>query len=165
MGKDAEKDAVIVIFGCRHQKEFLARADTAMHFAMQNNINPIFVFVGNDSPPPKRVIKVFGENRIIWEDRSRDTQENIRNTFAEIRRNWLTGLPAYFVSSWYHFPRIKLLLRRAGINVKRETFVKSYSDIAPINVLVEPFAFFAAYFQFNRRLFITAIKRKLGYNV
>ena len=161
------EDAVIIVFGCRHYKEFLARTDMAMHFAMQHNIKPIFIFTGHDSPSPEKVVNIefVGLNRIIWEDISRNTAENIRNTFEEIKRRWINELPVCFVSSWYHIPRIKLLLRRAGINVKRETFVKSYSRVRLINVLVEPFALLAAYFQFNRRSFITTIKRRLGYNV
>lgn len=161
------KEAAIAVFGCRHRKEFLARTDTAMHFVIQNNINPMFIFIGCDSPPPEEAISVFGADRIIWENASRVTQENVRNTLEEIRRRcWrLDELPVYFASSWYHIPRIKLFLKREGANLSKFGFIKSYNGIQFINVLVEPFAFLAAFFKINNRPFIVKIKRRLGYNV
>ncbi len=168
------KEPVIVIFGCRHKEEFLARIDAAMFFVLRNNINPIFVFTGSNSPPLKEVIDVkevidaidiFRADRIIWENVSRDTQENIRNTLEIIRCAQLDRIPIYLISSWYHVPRIKLLLRREGANLSKFSFVNSYSSVKLINILVEPFAFLAAYFRFNRCYFIVVIKRILGYNI
>lgn len=160
------KDTVIVIFGCRNRKEFLARTNTAIDFITLKSINPIFIFTGCDSPPPKEIIGMFMANRIIWENVSRDTQENVRNTLEEIKRcRWLYGLTVYFVSSWYHIPKIKLFLKRRGINIPEQNFIRSYEDIQIINVLVEPFAFLAAFFRINHWPTIIRIKHLLGYNV
>ena len=157
------KKTVIVIFGCRHQEEFLGRTNAAIHFAARNNINPIFIFIGCDSPPPKEVIDLFESDQIIWESVSRDTQENTRNALEEVRRHRLDELPVYFVSSWYHVPRIRFFLKREGINFSKFSFVSSYGSIRLINILIEPFAFFATFFKFNRHPFIKRIRRSLGY--
>ncbi len=159
------KDAVIVVFGCRHEREYMAHADKAFLWVRKNDINPIFVFTGADPLPPNRIVQVFGDNRVIWENNSTTTEENVINVLEILEKYWIDGKKRVWVSSWYHIRRIKLFLRRAGINVNHEAFVRSYSNIALINVLVEPFAYIAAYFGFNRRPFITAIKRSLGYNV
>ena len=159
------QEAVVVVFGCRHYEEYAARVDKAICLVLEKKLDPIFIFTGNDSPPWENVIKTFGNDRILWENVSRTTQENIKNTFEEIRRNWLAELPVYWVSSWYHFPKIKLFLHRAGLSVKRETFVKSYSEIALINVLIEPFALFAAYTGISRWPIFRKAKLALGYDV
>ena len=158
-------DSVIVVFGCRHKKELLARTDIAINLATRKSINPIFIFTSCDSPPPKEVIGMFGANRIIWENVSRDTQENVRNTLEEIGRRWLDKLPIYFASSWYHIPRIKLFLKRENVNLSKFGFIKSYNDIQLMNVLVEPFALLVALFRINHWPIIRLIKRKIGYQV
>ncbi len=159
------KEAVIAVLGCRHRKEFLARTNVAIHFVKRNNISPIFIFTGCDSPPPEEATSVFEADRIIWEDASRDTQENVRNTLEEIGRRWPDEPPVYFVSSWYHIPKIKLFLKREGANLSKFGFIKSHKGIQFINVLIEPIAFLAAFFKINNRPFIAKIKRRLGYNV
>lgn len=156
------KETVIVVFSCRHRKELIARAYKAMSWALENEIEPILILTGNDAQP---VIDILGSHKVIWEDKSTTTEENVCNVLETINRYWIDGLKRAWVSSWYHIPRIKLLLRRAGIKVKRETFVKSYSGIQLINVLVEPFALLAAFFCINHWPVITCIKRRLGYNV
>lgn len=158
-------DSVIVVFGCRHRKEFLARTYVAINLAMLKGINPVLIFTSCDSSPPKEAISIFGANRIIWENVSRDTQGNIRNTLEEIGRRWLDKLPVYFISSWYHIPRIKLFLKREGMNLSKFGFIKSHNGIQLINVLIEPFALLAAFFKINRWPLITTIKRSLGYDV
>ncbi len=161
-------DSVIVIFGCRHKKEFLARTYVAINFAARKGINPVFIFTGCDSPPPKEAISMFGmfgANRIIWENVSRDTQENVRNTLEEIRRRWLDKFTVYFISSWYHVPKIKLFLKREGARLSRFGFIRSYNGIQLINVVIEPFAFLAAYLRINRWPMVTFIKRCIGYSV
>lgn len=160
-----EKEAVIVVFGCRHKKEYKARIESAFMLVTLKDLNPIFIFTGADPIPTNKIISVFGSNRVIFENTSLTTEENVANILKEIKQNRLNGLPIYFVSSWYHIPRIKLLLYRAEINVKRETFVKSYSGIHVINVLIEPFALLGILLKINHLPIITYIKRKIGYQI
>lgn len=159
------KDAVVIIFGCRHQKEYCERIETALKWVLDNGICPIFVFTGADPVPSNRIVPIFGNGRIIYDDNSRTTQENITNTLEAIKNRWIGDLERIWISSWYHIPKIKLFLRRAGIDVSRETFVKSYSEIAFINVLIEPLALLAAFSRINQWPMITCVKRGLGYNV
>lgn len=156
---------VVVILACRHKKEHLSRIETALKWVLKNDICPIFVFTGKDPVPPNRISVLFSDRRKIWEEESIDTEESVINTLKVLKNNWISDLPRAWVISWYHPPKIKLFLRRAGIDEKRETFVRSYSGIHLINVLVEPFALLAALFRINHWPVITSVKRLLGYNV
>lgn len=163
---EKSKEVVIIILSCRHSREYFIRIETALKwFAENNNVLPIFVFTGKDPIPPNRISTVYNRKRIIWEDKSVNTEENVVNTLEILKKNWILDLPRVWVTFWYHPPKIKLFLRRNGVDVKRETFIKSYSGIQLINILVELFALLEAYFNLNRKPFILAIKRILGYNV
>ena len=176
----ASKKAIIIIFGCRQPDEYRARAEKAISWALDNNVNPIFIFTGVEFPPMlDKIVKIFGNGHTIWENISRTTKENIHYVFKRIKQNWfanqvmLKDYYAYvFVSSWYHVPRIKLILRKNGVNGingikgKCETFIKSYQNVHLINVLVEPFALLAAKFgRINEYTLFTKLKRIAGYNV
>ncbi len=156
------KKMTVIIFSCRHQKELFARTYKAMSWALKNEIEPVVIITGNDA---QSVISTLKNNKIIWEYKSTTTEENARNVLEIIDRYRINNLERVWVSSWYHVARIKLLLWRAGVNVKHETFVKSYSGIQVINILIEPFALLAAFFRINHWPAITYIKRLLGYNV
>ena len=171
----ASKRAIVIIFSCRQPDEYRARAEKAINWALSNVINPVFIFTGVDFPPMlDDIAKTFGNGHTIWENVSRTTGENIRYTFKRIKQNWfanqvmLKDCYAYiFVSSWYHIPRIKLILRRDGVNgfnIKRETFVKSYRNVHLINVLVEPFALLATIFCIGHWPIVAFIKQRLNYN-
>ena len=138
-----EKDGVIVIFACRHEKEYMARIDEAFFWAIRKRIDPIFIFTGADPIPPNRISIIFGNNRIITEDKSTDTLENIKNTFSLIKAYKLDWFDIYLVSSWYHLPKIKLFLKQEGIKIPKQNFIKSYTNIQFINVIIEPFALLA----------------------
>jgi len=169
------KKAILIIFGCRHHDEYRARTEKAINWALSNALNPVFIFTGVDFPPMlDDIAKIFGNGHTIWENVSRTTKENIRYTFERIKQNWFANqvmlkdcYTYIFVSSWYHIPRIKLLLRRDrvnGFNVKRETFVKSYWNVHLINVFFEPFALLVAIFRIGHWPIISSIKQRLGYN-
>jgi len=171
----ASKRAIVIIFSCRQPDEYRARAEKAINWALSNVINPVFIFTGVDFPPMlDDIVKIFGNGHTIWENVSRTIKENIRYTFKRIKQNWfanqvmLKDCYAYiFVSSWYHIPRIKLILRRDGVNgfnIKRETFVKSYRNVHLINVLVEPFALLATIFCIGHWPIVAFIKQRLNYN-
>ena len=171
----ASKRAIVIIFSCRQPDEYRARAEKAINWALSNVINPVFIFTGVDFPPMlDDIAKTFGNGHTIWENVSRTIKENIRYTFKRIKQNWfanqvmLKDCYAYiFVSSWYHIPRIKLILRRDGVNgfnIKRETFVKSYRNVHLINVLVEPFALLATIFCIGHWPIVAFIKQRLNYN-
>lgn len=51
-------------------------------------------------------------SRIIMEDSSSDTVENLENSAAVIKREGLEGLPIVFVSNKYHVARVSFLARR-----------------------------------------------------
>ncbi len=156
------RKVVVVVFGCRHEKEFLGRVIKAVNFVLLNKLNPIFIFTGLDAYPQTMG---FLSNRVVWEDNSFDTTSNVRNTLETLKTLEINELNLFIVSSWYHIPKIKLLLKRGSINLSRQSFVRSYKGVQLINVVIEPFALLAAYFQFNRRPLITTIKRRLGYDV
>lgn len=159
------KEMIVIVFSCQHKREYKARIDKVTEWILENKIDPIFIFTGIDPPPLQRVINIFGSNRIIWENESTSTQSNVKNTLEVIKKHQINHLGRVWVSSWYHIPKIKLFLRKVGINVKRETFVKSHSGIALIDILVEPFALLAAKFGINKYPIFTLVKRIIGYNV
>jgi uncharacterized SAM-binding protein YcdF (DUF218 family) len=161
------KDAVIVVFGCRHEREYSGRIEEALIRASQKRVDPMFIFTGNGPIPPNanRISVIFGNNRIILENRSTTTLENIKHTFDLIKKRKLDWFDIYIVSSWYHIPRIKLFLKQEGIKIPKQNFIKSYTNIQFINVLIEPFAYIAAYLGINHWSIIKLLKRGLGYNV
>ncbi len=159
------KEAAIVVFGCRHEKEYMARINQAFIWLTKNDINPIFIFTGADPIP---VIPIVGKSQVILEDKSTTTEENIDNILKMMPRPVFgipNGLNVIIVSSWYHISRIKLFLKRRGIRLPKENFIKSYKSVKLINILVEPFALLAAFFRINHWPAIIRIKHLLGYNV
>jgi len=100
------KRSVVVVFGCRHEKEFLGRVIRAISFVLSNKISPIFIFTGLDAYPGAAG---FISSKVIWEDKSFDTMSNVRNTIKMIKDLELNELNIFIVSSWYHIPKIKLL--------------------------------------------------------
>lgn len=164
------KDTVIVIFGCRHREEYLSRIDKATASVLKKQIHPIhpiYIFTGIDPLPfpPNTTAEFLKNDRIILENESTDTESNIKNTLEVIGARILNWYDIFIVSSWYHIPRIKLLLRRKGVRIPKQNFIKSYDNIQVINILVEPFAFLAAFFRINHWPTIIRIKHLLGYNV
>lgn len=159
------KIAIVVVFGCRHKTEFLERVRKAVRFVLSQSIDPIFIFTGLDAEPPLSVTRMFGKYKIIFENESFDTMSNVRNTMELIRKIQIGHHNIFIVSSWYHIPKIKLLLKGEGMQLQKQNFIRSYKDVKPINVIIEPFALLATYFRFNRIPLITALKRKLGYVV
>ncbi|MDO8676252.1 MAG: YdcF family protein [Candidatus Azambacteria bacterium] len=154
--------SVIVVFGCRHEKEFLGRVIKAINFALLNIDNPMFIFTGLDAYP---WTAGFISSRVVWEDESFDTASNVKNTLKMVKNLGFDESRIFIVSSWYHIPKIRLFLKREGVKLPRRNFVRSCSRINFVNVIIEPFAILAAYFRFNRLPFIITVKRKLGYDV
>lgn len=161
----AGREAVIVIFGCRYQKEYSGRIEEAFKRIMRSIVYPIFIFSGSDKIPQNELADFFSDKRTLIEDQSVDTMEGVRNVLELIKKHWINGLDIVIVSSWYHIPRIWLWFHYEGISIPRKNFWPSYSKVSLINVLIEPFALLAALFYINRWPVITCIKRKLGYNV
>ena len=159
------KVSIVIVFGCRHNNEFQERVRKAVRFVVSQGINPIFIFTGLDAEPPLSVVRMFGKYKVIFENESFDTMSNIRNTLELVRKIQFSALNTFIVSSWYHIPKIKLLLKREGIRPPKQNFIRSYKYVKLVNVIIEPFALLAAYFQFNRLSLITELKRKLGYDV
>ena len=145
------KKTVVVVFGCRYEKEFLGRVDKAIYFVLLQRVDPIFIFTGND--------------KIIFENKSFDTMSNVINTLEFINKLRINNLDVFIVSSWYHTRRIKFLLERSGMKLPKQNFIRSYTGVKAINIVIEPFAFVAAIFKINRLPFIIAVKRRLGYDV
>ena len=101
-------DGVIVVFGCRHEKEFFGRVIKAADFVLLNNIDPVFIFTGIDAFPSvaKSKIKI---DKIIWEDKSTTTEENVANVLKMMPQPVFgvpNGLNVIIVSSWYHIQKL-----------------------------------------------------------
>jgi hypothetical protein len=138
------KEVVVVVFSCRHQNEFEARAMKALNWVLDNQVEPIFIFTGTECAPPEIMINAFKPDKFIREEDSKTTEENIWNTLKIAKIHWINDLKMVFVSSWYHIPRIKMLLKREGLDIPDNNFIKSTANIEAINILIEPFAYLAA---------------------
>ncbi len=95
-----QKEAVVVTFSCRHEKEYFSRTETALQWVLQNNVYPIFVFTGKDPVPPNRISTLFSDRRKIWEEESVNTEESVINTLKVFKKHWILHLPRVWVSSW-----------------------------------------------------------------
>lgn len=136
--------------------------------ASKKQINPFLVIFTGAYPMPLALDltdKLLKNYRIIWEDKSTDTESNVKNSLEVIGVRILHRYDIFIVSSWYHIPRIKLLLKRKGVEIPEQNFIESYENINIINILIEPLAFLAAFLRINRWPIITSIKRCIGYNV
>lgn len=160
-----KKEAIVVIFACRYQKEYSGRIEEAFKRIMRSVVYPIFIFSGSDKIPQNELADFFSDRRTLIEDQSVDTMESARNVLELIKKQWINDLDIFIVSSWYHIPRIWLWFWREGVYIPKKNLWPSYSKVSLINVLIEPFALLAALFRINHWPVITCIKRGLGYNV
>jgi uncharacterized SAM-binding protein YcdF (DUF218 family) len=78
---------------------------------------------GADEPIPEAeamknylLEKGIDEERIFIEDKSRNTIQNIKNSYSIIEREELNGDCIVSVSNAFHIPRIELIFSRLGID-------------------------------------------------